>query len=187
MRTSKRQGLVAHAEKGTLLLDEVDALSGKAQIALLRMLQDKKYRPVGASVEQQADIRILAATNAVSDQLVHDGRVRADLYYRLCVFSIRLPPLRERVEDIPRLVSHFVRKHTPHAGPTQSLSPEALQTLLAYTWPGNVRELENAIIRGVHVSESGEHVSVGDLGLPTHVSASSAPGSATSGAVLFKR
>ena len=172
----KRQGLVAHAEKGTLLLDEVDALSGKAQIALLRMLQDKKYRPVGASVEQQADIRILAATNAVSDQLVHDGRVRADLFYRLCVFSIRLPPLRERVEDIPRLVSHFVRKHTPHAGPTQSLSPEALQTLLAYTWPGNVRELENAIIRGVHVSESGEHVSVGDLGLPTHVSASSASG-----------
>lgn len=171
----KRHGLVAEAEKGTLLLDEVDTLSGKAQIALLRMLQDKKYRPVGASSEEQADIRILAATNAQLDELVRKGTFRADLYYRLCVFTIHLPPLRERTDDIPQLAAHFIRKHARNAAAPLTLGQEALQTLLAYEWPGNVRELENAIIRAIHVSDGHEPVQVSDLGLPLPSGTSRAP------------
>jgi DNA-binding NtrC family response regulator len=163
---AKKTGLLAHAEKGTLLLDEVDALSGKAQIVLLRMLQDKKYRPVGGTSEQQADVRILAATNATVDQLVEQGAFRSDLYYRLCVFSVRLPALRERVEDIPRLASHFIRKHTPEGTPPLTLGAGAIQCLLAHSWPGNVRELENAIIRAIHVSEDRANVAADDFGLP---------------------
>jgi DNA-binding NtrC family response regulator len=166
----RRKGLVAHAERGTLLLDEVDTLSGRAQIALLRMLQDKKYRPVGTGSELQADVRILSATNAALDRLVERGSFRADLYYRLCVFSIELPPLRERVEDIPTLAAHFIGKHKSEDARPLTLSPEALQRLLAYTWPGNVRELENAIIRGIHLSGGREHIAAGELGLPSPAS-----------------
>ena len=172
----KRDGLVAHAEKGTLLLDEVDILSGKAQVALLRLLQDKTYRPLGASAEQQADVRILAATNADIDQLVQRAAFRADLYYRLCVFSIRLPALRERVEDIPRLVAHFIRRHMPAGAAPLTLSPGALHALLAYAWPGNVRELENAIVRGIHVSAGRARVDVEDLGLPRRAGTPGGPG-----------
>jgi len=163
----KRTGLVAHAEKGTLLLDEVDTLSGRAQIALLRILQDKKYRPVGAAGEQQADVRILSATNAALDRLVERGIFRADLYYRLCVFSVQLPPLRQRIEDIPRLAAHFISKHGPNGARPLTISPEALQTLLGYTWPGNVRELENAVIRGIHLSGDRGDIRAHDLGLPS--------------------
>ena len=163
---AKKPGLVAHADKGTLFLDEVDTLSGKAQVALLRLLQDKRYRPVGTTSEQQGDIRILSATNVAIDQLVRCSALRSDLYYRLCVFSIRLPPLRERIEDMPRLVAHFIKKHTPHGAVPRALSPQARETLLTYAWPGNVRELENAVIRGIYVSEGRDLVSVEDLGLP---------------------
>jgi len=183
---AKKTGLLAHAEKGTLFLDELDTLSARAQIVLLRMLQDKQYRPVGAGAEQQADVRILSATNAALDQLVERGAFRADLYYRLCVFSIRLPPLRERVEDISRLATHFVRTHTREGTPLLTLTPEAMECLLAHSWPGNVRELENAIIRAIHISEDRTHLTVEDLGLPPQPAHADEPGPAGRTAGVFQ-
>ncbi len=146
----RRLGLIAQAEHGTLFLDEVDALSLSAQAALLRVLQDKRYRPVGSNTEQQADVRIVAATNASLDPVAHAGSFRVDLYYRLCVFTVNLPPLRERREDILILAEHFLKKHAASDAPVPSLSAGAREALIAYDWPGNVRELENALIRGIH-------------------------------------
>jgi DNA-binding NtrC family response regulator len=160
----RRVGLIAHAERGTLFLDEVDTLTLKAQIDLLRVLQEKTFRLVGSSTEQQANVRIVAATNAPIEQLLADGRLRADLYYRLCVFSVKLLPLRERKEDIPVLVDHFLKKHTPVGKPLSKLAPAAHAALMLCEWPGNVRELENAIIRGIHLTKS-DSVGLEDLGI----------------------
>jgi DNA-binding NtrC family response regulator len=163
----QRHGLIAQAEKGTLFLDEVETMSLKAQVALLRVLQDKRFRTLGSSHEQQADIRIIAATNAPLEQLVQTGSFRPDLYYRLCVFSVHLPPLRERKGDIIALASYFLRKHDPRkAGPELQLAPSVNAALLAYDWPGNVRELESAIIRGIHLSRN-NLIEVEDLGIPS--------------------
>jgi two-component system response regulator GlrR len=151
----RRLGLIAHAERGTLFLDEADALSLSAQAALLRVLQDKRYRPVGSNTEQQADVRIVAATNSRLDPALHAGHFRADLYYRLCVFTVNLPPLRERREDILSLAEHFLRKHATSDAPVPSLSARAQDALLSYEWPGNVRELENAITRSIHFCRGG--------------------------------
>jgi DNA-binding NtrC family response regulator len=107
----RREGLIAQAEKGTLYLDEIDSLSRKAQVSLLRVLQEGRYRPVGSSEERCADVRVVAATNAPLDLMVQTGAFRADLYYRLCVFHVRLPPLRQRMEDVPPLAVHFLEKH----------------------------------------------------------------------------
>jgi two-component system, NtrC family, response regulator GlrR len=149
---NRRSGLITQAEKGTLFLDEVDALTGKAQVAFLRVLQDKRFRPVGSSIEQQADVRIVAATNVQLDHSVQNGAFRADLYYRLCVFALNLPPLRERKDDILLLASYFLEKHAPENKAGIELSAGARAALVSYDWPGNVRELENAIIRGIHLS-----------------------------------
>ncbi|MGH7600609.1 MAG: sigma-54 interaction domain-containing protein [bacterium] len=163
---AQRLGLIAQVEKGTLFLDEVETMSSKAQVALLRVLQDKKFRALGSSCEQQADIRIVAASNAPLNQLVQAGTFRADLYYRLCVFSIRLPPLRERKGDIMTLSHHFLKKHASADRPEPQLSPDAYEALLAYDWPGNVRELESAIIRGIHLSQT-NLIEVKALGIPS--------------------
>jgi len=163
---TQRRGLIAQAEKGTLFLDEIEALSAKAQVTLLRVLQDKRFRAVGSSHEQQADVRIVAATNAPLDQLVQTGSFRADLFYRLNVFSITLPPLRDRREDIIPLVNHFLKKHTPADRIGLQIAPAAQQALLAYDWPGNVRELENALIRGLNLCASLK-IEIADLGIPT--------------------
>jgi DNA-binding NtrC family response regulator len=160
----RRVGLIAHAERGTLFLDEVDTLAAKAQIDLLRVLQDKTFRLVGSSIEQQANVRIVAATNAPIEQLVAAGSFRADLYYRLCVFSIKLLPLRDRKQDIPALADHFLKRHTPAGKATSKLAPAAHSALMLCEWPGNVRELENAIIRGIHLSKS-DSIGIEDLGL----------------------
>jgi DNA-binding NtrC family response regulator len=160
----RREGLIAQAEKGTLFLDEVDTLPAKAQIDLLRVLQDKRFRTIGSSVEHKADVRILAASNAVLELLVQSGSFRADLYYRLLVFPIFLPVLRDRREDIPALAAHFLEKHALPDKPDLSLTPAAREALLSFDWPGNVRELESAIIRGIHLSETG-WIEVDDLGL----------------------
>jgi DNA-binding NtrC family response regulator len=164
---SSRRGLLAQAEGGTLFLDEIDALSKRAQVSLLRVLQDKKYRPVGSAKEQHADVHIVTATNADLDGLVQADRFRADLFFRLCVFSIALPALRERREDILLLAAHFLKKHalSPHA--VQELTPRAAATLTSYEWPGNVRELENALIRGMYATEGEGPIDVCDLGLKT--------------------
>jgi transcriptional regulator with GAF, ATPase, and Fis domain len=150
-----RHGLVAQAEKGTLFLDEVDALSPRAQVALLRLLQDRSFRALGSSREQYADVRVIAATNTELGELVETARFRSDLYYRLCVFTINLPPLRARGGDILLLAAHFLDKHAPSDKRGLELSSQARETLLAWPWPGNVRELENAIIRGVYFSRGG--------------------------------
>lgn len=163
---TERRGLVDQADKGTLFLDELETLTLKAQVVLLRFLQDKKFRPVGSGGEQQADVRIIAATNALLDELVRAGNFRADLYYRFDVFTIHLPPLRERKEDILLLASHCLAKHTPPDRGTLQLSPAARKALIAYDWPGNVRELENAIIRGIHVCQA-PTIDLVDLGLPS--------------------
>ncbi len=164
---TQRHGLIVQAEKGTLFLDEVEAMTLKAQVALLRVLQDKRFRALGSSREQQADIRVVAATNAPLEQLVQAGTFRADLYYRLCVFSVHLPPLRERKGDIMDLTRHFLKKHAPReTGAELQLAPGAREALLAYDWPGNVRELESAIIRGIHLSQA-NLIEVKDLGIPS--------------------
>ncbi len=158
-----RGGLIAEGGKGTLLLDEVDTLTPRGQVALLRVLQDRTFRALGSCREQRADVRFLAASNAPLPELVTTGRFRADLYYRLSVFSIELPPLRQRAGDIVDLANHFLAKHNP--GPSRRrLSRAAEACLVAWSWPGNVRELENTIIRAMHVSGN-EEIQVEDLGL----------------------
>lgn len=149
---SRREGLIAQAEHGTLFLDEVDTLSPKAQVNFLRVLQDKKFRKVGSVAEESCDIRVLAATNAPLDELLRSRDFRIDLYYRLCVFTVQLPPLRERKDDIPVLAAHFLDKHTPLERRGQlEFSASALAEMASWPWPGNVRELENAVIRGIHL------------------------------------
>jgi DNA-binding NtrC family response regulator len=159
-----RNGLIAQAQCGTLFLDEVDTMPPKAQIDLLRVLQDKKFRTIGSTLERDADVRVVAATNVALDQLVRTNNFRADLYYRLRVFSINLPPLRDRREDITRLAAYFLKKHAPLHKPMPKLAPNALAALMSRDWPGNVRELENTIIRAVHLSQ-GDFIELADLGL----------------------
>ncbi len=160
---SQRRGLFAQADKGTLFLDEVDTLSTRAQVTLLRVLQDKKFRPLGSSGEQEANVRIVAATNTPIDYLVQTGRFRPDLYYRLSVFSIHLPPLRERREDILPLAHHFLKKHAPPDRPQLYFAAATSEALRSHSWPGNVRELENVIIRCVHLNRT-ELIEIKDLG-----------------------
>ena len=165
--TARREGLLAHAECGTLFLDEIDCLPAKGQVDLLRVLQEKTYRRVGSSSECTANVRILAATNAQLAQLVRDGSFRADLYHRLNIFRIDLPPLRERMVDIPPLAEHFLEKHAPECQPTLSFSEDAYKALVSYDWPGNVRELENAVLRAVHLRK-GDRLRADDLGLQVY-------------------
>jgi DNA-binding NtrC family response regulator len=143
-----RRGLVAEASGGTLFLDEIDALSARAQVALLRFLQDHSFRPVGQAQERRADVRILAATNQSLDGLVEQGCFRADLMYRLKILHLRLPPLRERVDDIPLLARDVVQRLAKrYAAPIKEIDAQALAWMKTYAWPGNVRELENWIHR----------------------------------------
>jgi DNA-binding NtrC family response regulator len=161
---ARRPGLLAQADGGTAFLDEVDVLTGRAQVALLRVLQEGTFRSLGGTVEQHVNVRFIAATNASLGNLVREGKFRADLYYRLCVFEIRLPPLRDRREDILPLAIHFIRKHAPPDRPRPELSAGAAAALVAFDWLGNVRELENAIFRAVHVRR-GNTLDLPDLGL----------------------
>ena len=171
---SRRDGLIAQAKKGTLFLDEVDTLSAKAQVDLLRVLQDKVYRAIGSAAEREADVRILAATNAALDGLMRKEQFRPDLYYRLCIFTVNLPPLRERKEDILALAAHFLAKHGVPEKPELRLTPEACVSLLEWDWPGNIRELENAILRAIHLCP-GDAIETADLGLRTPAENHGAP------------
>jgi two-component system response regulator PilR (NtrC family) len=145
-----RKGLIELADKGTVFLDEISETSTAMQVKLLRVLQERRFRRVGGAEEIEADIRIVAATNRDLTRLIAEGRFREDLYYRINVIPIALPPLRERIEDIPLLAEHFTRRHAATMGrPVEGVSPDAMSSLQAYSWPGNVRELENAIERAV--------------------------------------
>jgi two-component system response regulator PilR (NtrC family) len=147
---SDKRGLFHEAEGGTLFLDEIGELSLGMQVKLLRALQERTIKPVGSTQEQEADVRIIAATNRELEAEVGRGAFRSDLYYRLNVIELRLPPLRQRREDIPLLLEHFLRRFsTEQSRPGLYFTPEALRALQDYDYPGNVRELENIVERAV--------------------------------------
>ena len=153
---NSQPGLVRLAEGGTLFLDEVDALSPRAQVSLLRFLQDGEFRAVGGNHMMKANVRIISAGNSPLSRLSQEGAFRADLLFRLAVVSIHLPPLRERVGDIPLLSEHFVAKCAATYGSTRKkLTPATLALLESYEWPGNVRELQN-FIHGAYVLSEGD-------------------------------
>jgi two-component system response regulator PilR (NtrC family) len=161
--TADKVGLFVAADGGTLLLDEIGELSGGMQVKLLRVLQERRVKPVGATVEKEIDVRVVAATHRDLDAEVERGSFRRDLFYRLNVVQIHLPPLHTRREDIPLLAEHFLRKHAGLAPPGSSASrigsfePDALRALCEYDYPGNVRELENVVERAVTL-ETGPRV-----------------------------
>jgi two-component system response regulator PilR (NtrC family) len=145
-----KKGLIEVAEKGTIFLDEIGEMSPVVQVKLLRVLQERKFRRLGGTEEIDADIRILAATNRDLAKMVADGAFREDLYYRINVIPLRLPPLRERQDDIPLLAEHFVARFAEQMGkPITGISKLAMSRLRQYSWPGNIRELENAMERAV--------------------------------------
>ena len=165
-------GLFREADGGTLLLDEVGELPASLQVKLLRVLQERRVRAVGGVNEVPVDVRVLAATNRAIEADVRAGTFRQDLYYRLNVIRIELPPLRDRLGDVPRLVERFIRRFAAELGKdVQGLTPDALRALDTYTFPGNVRELENMIERAVTLATS-PAIGLGDL--PAAVSGLSA-------------
>ena len=160
-----RTGLLGEASGGTLLLDEVDSLPSAAQVKLLRFLDDGEFRPLGASKTDRANVRVIAATNADMEQKVREQKFREDLFYRLNVLKLVLPPLRERPGDLPLLARHILeRQALALRCKAKPISATALDCMAAYRWPGNVRELENVLIRALVLSEGAE-IEVEDLAL----------------------
>jgi two-component system, NtrC family, response regulator GlrR len=150
-------GLLRQADSGTIFLDEIDSLPLPAQVKFLRFLQEKEVRPLGGHKTHKVDVRVVTATNANLDDVLQRGAFRKDLYYRLNVVPMKLPPLRERREDIPLLVRHFQVKYAAaFSKVVKRFTPAAMQKLLVYAWPGNVRELENVIERAVVLAEEPE-------------------------------
>jgi two-component system response regulator PilR (NtrC family) len=166
--TAAKEGLFRAANGGTLFLDEVGELPPPLQVKLLRVLQDRKVRPVGGSAEVEVDVRVVAATNRDVESEVEAGTFREDLFYRLNVIRIEVPPLRERPEDIPVLAGYFLQKHAALQGRRLEFSPEAMRWLAQQSYAGNVRELENMVERGVTLAP-GSAVNRDDLG-DTHPS-----------------
>ncbi|HEY7441832.1 MAG TPA: sigma-54 dependent transcriptional regulator [Vicinamibacterales bacterium] len=179
-----RQGRLEQANRGTLFLDEVGTMSPALQMKLLRVLQEREFERIGDSHSVKVDVRVIAATNTDLAKMVQQGEFREDLYYRLNVIPIQLPPLRNRKEDIPLLVQHFLQRfaaqrqggldpRTPssESRPSISVSQQAMRRLMAYHWPGNVRQLENAIERAVALSGGRTQIEVTDL--PTEVQSAS--------------
>ena len=150
---ASKKGLFEMADRGTLFLDEIATMGLDTQAKILRVLQDRRFMHLGGVQEVQVDVRIIAATNVELRHLVREGRFREDLFYRLNVITIELPPLRQRKQDIPLLVDFFLKKYAEENDrPARNITPEALRPLMAYSWPGNVRELENVIERAVVLS-----------------------------------
>jgi two-component system response regulator PilR (NtrC family) len=158
--TQNKRGLFEVANGGTVFLDEISEMSLTMQVKLLRVLQERCVRPVGGTTEIPIDVRVIAATNRDLDKLVAENSFREDLYYRLSVIPVFVPPLRERREDVPLLVNHFLKKYAPAAGRNiLRVDAGSLKTLCGYDWPGNVRQLENTIERAVAL-ETGEELKV---------------------------
>ena len=153
----RRLGRFESAEGGTIFLDEVGDLPMETQIALLRVLQEREFERVGGTEVLRADVRVISATNRDLQAAIADGAFRSDLYYRLNVFPIKLPPLRERKEDVPLLVNYFVDRYAKRAGKKiKHIQKKALEALREYSWPGNVRELQNVIERSLIIGEANE-------------------------------
>jgi two-component system response regulator HydG len=157
-----KQGLLEAANGGTLFLDEIGDMPVDLQAKLLRALQEREVKPVGATERRRIDVRIIAATNRDLDSAIKAGAFRQDLYFRLNVVQVKLPPLRERKSDIPLLVMSFLEKFSVSQQTSRNISEDAMRQLIAYDWPGNVRELENAIERAVALG-SGPIVHMADL------------------------
>ncbi len=152
-----KKGLFEVADGGTLFLDEIGTMSMDMQAKVLRVLQDRRFMHVGGTQEIQVDVRIIAATNVNLQQAAREGRFREDLFYRLNVIPLELPPLRQRKVDVPLLANHYLRHFSQENGfPLRELSPEALRIMMDYAWPGNVRELENAMERAVVLSRGSQ-------------------------------
>jgi two-component system, NtrC family, response regulator AtoC len=166
-----RQGRFELAHKGTLFLDEVGTMSSALQTRLLRALQEREFERVGDSQTIKVDVRVIAATNSDLLKMVAKGTLREDLYYRLHVIPVQLPPLRDRRDDIPVLVQHFLEKFSPNV--SLQVSQDAMRALMAYSWPGNVRQLENAIERAVALGAGRQQIEISDL--PSEVHRAPAP------------
>lgn len=174
---ASRSGLVSEAEGGTLFLDDIDCLPLAAQAKLLRFLQEREYRAVGSNKVQRADVRVIAASNLQLSQLAMRGLFRQDLYFRLNVLSLHLPPLRERTEDIRPLALHFIERFaTQCKRPLRGLSQIALQRLINHTWPGNVRELQHVIERAVLLAQN-SLLTAADIELGDHSRSALSPNS----------
>ena len=144
------------ADGGTLFLDEISEMPAPLQPKLLRVLEDSQVRRVGGQRETSVDVRVLAATNRDPEEALQEGRLRRDLYYRLSVFTVRLPSLQERLEDVPLLVQHFVNQfNEKHSADVEGVSADVLESLMGYEWPGNVRELRNVMERAIILSREG--------------------------------
>ncbi len=163
--TSNQEGLVKEARQGTLFLDEIGVITAYIQVKLLRLLQDKEFKPLGDARPQKADIRIVAATNKELRGLVKDGTFREDLFFRLNIVALTIPPLRERKKDIPLLVDHFLKKYSvQYSLPLKPLSKNTMVELEEYSWPGNVRELENKVQHAI-VMATGPELTCADFQL----------------------
>ena len=166
---SRRKGRFELADKGTIFLDEIGDVSAAMQAKLLRVLQERRFERVGGHESIEVDVRVVTATNKNLEKEVKDGKFREDLYYRLNVIKIDIPPLRDRPEDLPLLITHFLNKYARTNEVAKKIAPEAMERLLIYRWPGNVRELENAIERAA-VTTVGDTIGVDKL--PSRVSGS---------------
>jgi two-component system response regulator HydG len=174
--TGDRPGVFVEADGGTLFLDEIGDMPVAVQARLLRVLQESEVRPVGGSSERKVDARVIAATHVDLTAAVEQGKFRQDLFYRLNVVVLQVPPLRERLDDLPLLAAHFLKKHGGEKPP--SLSPDALEAMTGYAWPGNVRELENAVMHAIALHHSEV---IGPESLPSTITRGVAPStSATS-------
>jgi DNA-binding NtrC family response regulator len=160
-----KHGLFEVADRGTIFLDEIAEITPPLQVKLLRVLETGTFRRVGGTVDIKVDVRVIAATNRSLETMMKEGAFREDLYYRLNVFSLNIPPLRERREDIPLLVEHFIRNSAIVPKRTVQITPEAMEVLRRYPWPGNVRELQNVIERALILCDEGvldpEHLPMG--------------------------
>jgi len=153
--TTAKRGKFAMAHRGSIFLDEIGTLNGPLQAKLLRVLQEREVEPVGGERPERIDVRVISATNRNLARMMEEGLFQEDLYYRLHVIPIELPPLRDRLDDIPVLVAHFVDKHASRIGRSiDGLDEQAMADLIRYAWPGNIRELENVIERAVILSPS---------------------------------
>jgi DNA-binding NtrC family response regulator len=158
---ASRQGRIEQADKGTVFLDEVGTMPMTLQMKILRVLQEREFERIGDGKTIKVDVRIVAATNAELGKLVRDGSFREDLYYRLNVIQVALPPLRERKEDIPLLVQHFISKYSSDS--RVLISQDAMRALMSFSWPGNVRQLENAVERGIALLGGRSTIELTDL------------------------